>query len=121
MNITSQNINKENLISKMTTPSIFYILIGFIVFLTIVMFFILFDVNITSLGSSSKSQQEIVGKIFIILTFSLVVVSICISFLPNMKEFKALFEQINNVSYVVLYTIFSILFYTTVPENILNN
>jgi len=38
-----------------------------------------------------------------------------------MKEFKQLFEQISNVTYVIIYTIFVILFYTMMPSNIINN
>jgi hypothetical protein len=36
-----------------------------------------------------------------------------------MTEFKQLFEQINNVTYVILYTIFAILFYTMISSSIL--
>jgi hypothetical protein len=38
-----------------------------------------------------------------------------------MREFKALFEQIGSVTYVILYTIFAILFYTNISKEILNS
>jgi hypothetical protein len=104
----------------MKTPSVFYLISALIVVLIICMFLILFDVNL-SFSSSSKSHQEMIGEIFIILFFSLLVVGICILFLPNLKEFKSLFEQIGNVTYVILYTIFAILFYTMMSPDILNN
>jgi hypothetical protein len=120
MNNTNANINNENILPKLKTPTIFYILSIGIVFLIIMMFLILFDVNL-SFSKPSKSNQEMIGEIFIILFFSLLVVSICILFLPSLKEFKSLFEQISNVSYVILYTIFSILFYTMMSPDILKS
>jgi len=121
MDKTNSTTNNENLIPKFKTPGIFYPIIGFIIFLIIMMFIIFFDVNISSFGSPSKSQQELVGNIFIILFFSLLIFGICIIFLPNLKEFKQLFEQIGNVTYVILYTIFAILFYTMTSKDILND
>lgn len=110
----------ENLLPKINTPSVFYITGAIIIFLIIMMFLILFDVKL-SFSKSSNSQQQIVGEIFIILFFSLLVFGLCVLFLPNMKEFKQLFDQISNVTYVILYTIFAILFYTMIPSSTLDN
>lgn len=120
MDITTQNINKENLIAKIQTPKIFYFLSAVIVFFIIIMFLIFFDVNLTSFGKPSKSQEELIGNIFIIVFFSLLVLGLCILLLPNLKEFKDLFLQISNVTYVILYTIFAILFYSMISGDILN-
>lgn len=120
MNNTNATVNNENILPKMKTPAIFYMLTAFIVFLIIMMCLILFDVNL-SFSKPSKSQQEIIGEIFIILFFSLLVVAICVIFLPGLKEFKSLFEQIGNVTYVILYTIFTILFYTMMSPSIIDN
>lgn len=118
---TNTNTN-ENLLSKTKNPGVFYILIGFIAFLIIMVFLIFFDINLNFTSSNvSKSNEEIVANIFIILFFSLIVFGLSVMFLPSIKEFKQLFEQINNVTYVILYTIFSILFYTLMPSDILNN
>jgi hypothetical protein len=117
---TNTNENNENILSKMKTPSIFYIVTALIIFLIICMFLILFDVNL-SFSQSSKSREEMIGEIFIILFFSLLIVGICVIFLPNLKEFKSLFEQIGNVTYVILYTIFAILFYTMMSPDIIKN
>lgn len=121
MDNTNANINKENLISQLNTPGFIYFSSAIIIFLIIMMFLIFFDFNLTSLGKQSKSKEEIIGNIFIIVFFSLLVFGLCVIFLPNIKEFKNLFQQIGNVTYVILYTIFSILFYTMMSKDILNN
>ena len=129
MDNTNSQTNTENLLPKLKTPLIIYGLIGSIIFFIIIMILILFDVNINSLlkfdiksiGNTSKSQQELIGNIFIILFFSLLIFGICVLLLPNFKEFKQLFQQIGNVTYVILYTIFAILFYTMMSKDILNN
>jgi len=121
MDNTNSTSNNENLLSKFKTPEYLYPMTGMVIFLIVAMFMIFYDVNLTSLGSPSKSQQELIGNIFIILFFSLLIFGICIIFLPNFKEFKQLFEQINNVSYVIIYTIFAILFYTMVSKDILDD
>lgn len=121
MNNINLPTNNENLLPKFKTPGVFYVLVGFICFLIIMIFLIFFDVNISSLGKPSKSNQELIGNIFIILFFSLLIFGICIIFLPNLKEFKELFKQIVNVTYVILYTIFAILFYNMISNDILND
>ena len=83
------------------------------------MLIIFFDFNLPSFGSPSKSQEELVSNIFIILFFTLLIFGICIIFLPNFKEFKELFKQIGNVTFVILYTIFAILFLTMISKDIL--
>ena len=117
---TNPNANNENVSPKIKTPSIFYIVSALIAVLIVAMFCIMFDVNLTP-STPSKSQQETIGKIFIILFFCLIIFGITIALLPNMKEFKTLFLQISNVTYVILYTIFAILFYTMISKDILNN
>ena len=120
-NKTNTNTNNENLIQKFNAPGIFYPIIGVLCFMIIMLFLILFDVNIGSSFNVPKSNNEIVGNIFIILFFTLLVFGLCVLFLPNLKEFKQLFGQIGNVTYVILYTIFFILFYTMISKDILNN
>jgi hypothetical protein len=121
MDNTNSQTNNENLLPKFKTPGIFYGLVVAILFLIIMMFLIFYNVNLTSFGSPSKSQQELVGNTFIILFFSLLVFGICVMFLPNLKEFKQLFELIGNVTYVIIYTIFAILFYTMMSKETLDN
>jgi len=115
------NTNNENLLPKLKPPSVFYAVAVAIFILIIVMFMIFFDFNISSFGKPTKSQDELIGNIFIILFFTLLIFGICIVLLPNFKEFKELFKQICNVTYVILYTIFAILFYTMISKDILTN
>ena len=96
-----------------------YPIIIVIVLLIIILFLVIFKVKIP-FTSTSKSKEENVGNIFIVLFFVLFVVGICISLLPNFKEVKNLFEQISNVTYVIIYTIFLILFFTMTPEDTIN-
>jgi len=119
MDNSNQNINKENYLPKLLTPGIFYFLMIFVIFLIIMMLLIFFDVNLSP-GKLPKSNEELVGSIFTVLFFSLLVVGLCIIFLPNLKDFKNLLLQISNVIYVILFTIFSILFYTLIPNDTLN-
>lgn len=116
------NTNKENILPQINTPKIFYFLATGIGFLIIMMFLILNDVSLRSLLGMSKpqSQQQLTADIFAILFFSLLVFGICVLFLPNLKEFKNLFEQISGVTYVILYTIFAILFFTMMPKETLD-
>jgi hypothetical protein len=99
--------------------NVVYPIIILIVLLIIVLFLVIFKVKIP-FTSTSKSKEENVGNIFIVLFFVLLVVGICISLLPNFKEVKNLFEQISNVTYVIIYTIFLILFFTMTPEDTIN-
>ncbi len=116
------NTNKQNILPQINTPKIFYFLATGIGFLIIMMFLILNDVSLRSLLGMSKpqSQQQLTADIFAILFFSLLVFGICVLFLPNLKEFKNLFEQISGVTYVILYTIFAILFFTMMPKETLD-
>ena len=114
-------INTENSLPKIKTPGVFYFLSFVILFFIIIMFMLFFDVNLNLTSTTvSKSQQQIIAEIFIILFFSLIIVGLCILFLPNLKELKNLFNQISNVTYVIIYTIFAILFYTMIPSDILS-
>jgi hypothetical protein len=117
MDNTNKNINTENLIPKLNNSYFFIFLTGLIILLIVMMFLIFFNVNL----SDSKSEQQTISEIFIVLFFSLLIVGLCILYLPSLKNFKELFLQIGNVTYVILYTIFAILFYTMVPTDILNN
>lgn len=121
MDNINKNIDTENLIPKIKTPSFYYILVFMILILIIALLLIIFNVNLTNIFATMKSDQQIIGNILIVLFFSILVVILSVIFLPSLKEFKNLFGQIGNVTYVILYTIFTILFYTMTPKNILND
>ena len=115
-------INTENSLTKIKTPGVFYFLSLVILFFIIIMFLLFFDVNLNFTSTTtSKSQQQMISEIFIVLFVSLLIFGLCVLFLPNLKELKNLFYQISNVTYVIIYTIFAILFYTMIPSNIFSD
>ena len=113
------DISKENVIPEFKKPNILYAFIFLILFLIIVMLCIFFNVKLPG-KSPSKSEQENVADIFIVLFFCLLIFGICVLFLPNIKDLKKLFQQISNVTYVIIYTIFLILFFTMTPNETIN-
>ncbi len=122
MDNTNINLNTENLLTILKNSNYYIFITIIIIVLIILMFLIFFDVNLTPKSLSiSSSKQQIITETFIILFFSLLVVTLCILYLPSLKDFKELFVQIGRVTYIILYTIFIILFYTLIPPNILNN
>jgi len=118
--MNTNNINNtNNVLPELKTPRVFYPIIGIIIFMSIILFMILFKINIP-FKSSSNSNEEIIGDMFIILFFTMIIAGICIAMLPNLKDVKQLFEQITNVTYVIIYTVFLILFFTITPNDTIN-
>ena len=109
----------ENVISELKKSTVLYPIIFMILFLIIIMFCIFFKVKLPGKGPT-KSQQEVIADIFIVLFFCLLIFVICVALLPNFKEIKKLFEQISSVTYVIIYTIFLILFFTLTPSDTIN-
>jgi hypothetical protein len=117
-----KNINDTtNVLPDLKTPSVFYPFILLIIFLIIALFCLLFKAPNPFNSSLNKSEQQIIAEVFILLFFTLLVAGLCIILLPNLKDIKQLFEQISNVTYVFLYTVFLILFFTLLPSDTLNN
>jgi hypothetical protein len=115
------NINlpiNENLLPNLNSPTVFYIFGPVIVFLIIMLLMMIYDIS-PSFIKPVKSKQQIITQTFTILFFSLLIVGACIIFIPSLKEIKSLFQQISSVTYVILYTIFAILFYAMVSKDIL--
>ena len=85
-------IKNENVIPEFKKSEVLYPILGMIFWLVIVMFFIFFKVKLPGKGSS-KSHQEVIADIFIVLFFCLLIFGICVALLPNFKDVKKLFEQ----------------------------
>lgn len=115
----TNNINNTNILPDLNTPKVFYPIMTMIIFMIIILFITVLNINIP-FKKSSKSQEEIVANIFIVLFFILLLVGLCIVLLPNFKDVKTLFQQISNVTYIIIYTIFLILFFTITPNNIVD-
>ena len=109
----------ENVIPELKTSKVLYPIMFALLFLIIVMFCIFFKVKLPGKGPS-KSQEEVIANVFIVLFFCLLVFGICVALLPSFKEVKKLFEQISSVTYVIIYTIFLILFFTMTPNDFIN-
>ena len=115
-NPTSTN---ENVIPELKSSTVLYPVMIVLLLLIIVMFCIFFKVKLPG-KAPSKSQQEVIADVFIVLFFCLLIFGICVTLLPNFKEVRKLFEQISSVTYVIIYTIFLILFFTMTPNDIIN-
>jgi hypothetical protein len=117
---TNNNIKTENLLPNFKTPSIFLPIAVIIIFLIIMMFLIFYKVKLPN-SSITRSNEEITADVLVILSFGLIIFILCVIFLPNFKDIKDLFQQISNVTYVILYTIFLILFFMLMSIDTLNN
>jgi len=76
--------------------------------------------NIINKNLTLSKDNPIVNT-FIILSFIFVILILCFIFLPSFKELSTLFSQISNVTYVIIYTIFLILFLRILPTDIMNS
>lgn len=106
---TNTNSNSNNTLKEIQTPKVYYPFMLLIFFLIIMLFFTMFKVN-----------KNIEKNVFIILFFSLLIVGICITLIPNFGSIKNLFEQISNVLYLILYVIGLILLLLMTPDKTLN-
>jgi hypothetical protein len=109
----------QNVISEFKTSKVLYPIMIILLVLIVVMFCIFFKVKLPGKGPS-KSQEEVIANVFIVLFFCLLIVGICITLIPNFTEVKKLFQQISSVTYVILYTIFLILFFSLTPNDFIN-
>ena len=123
MDKNNTNINSNlNIGDSFKTSRVIFPFTIMIIFLIIMMFLVFFKVKFPStISTPSQSQEQIIGDTFIIVFFVLIIVLLCFTLLPNFKEAKELFGQISNVVYVILYTIFLILFFTLTPSDFINN
>jgi len=73
-----------------------------------------------NLNSIPTIKDPKISNTIIIISFILIVIVLCFAFLPSLSHFKNLFNQMNNVTYVILYTIFIILFFRLLPTTIMD-
>ena len=103
---------------KMKADRIFYPTVNIIFILAVTLVLVFYNINIDK--SKLKATKAIIANILISLLVGLIVVGICIAIIPYFKDIAKLFQQIHNVTYVILYTIFVILFYILMPDNIID-
>jgi len=111
--------NTENIIPKLQSPGIKYSVAAAIVLLVIMLLLIIFKVDISFKGLP-KSDHTIIANSFIILLLGFLILGVCFALLPSLKELGKLFAQISSVSYVIIYTIGTILFLTMTSSDTLN-
>jgi hypothetical protein len=111
--------NTENIIPKLQSPGIKYSVAAAIVLLVIMLLLIIFKVDISFKGIP-KSDHTIIANSFIILLLGFLILGVCFALLPSLKELGKLFAQISSVSYVIIYTIGTILFLTMTSSDTLN-
>ena len=110
MNNNSNSSNSSNVIQQIKTPKVYFPFMFLIFCLILVLFFVIF-----------KVKKNVESNVFIILFFTILIVGICIQFVPNFEAVKTLLGEINNIFYLIFYVIFLILFFNLMPENTLND
>lgn len=91
-----------------------------VLFLIIILLLIIFKVPFVNINVPT-SAESITSNLLIPLFFCLLIVILCINFIPTFKGIKDLLLQIKNATYMIIYTIFLILLFALIPSNILNN
>jgi hypothetical protein len=74
------------------------------------------NVNLTLPTIKDKKVASAVA----ILIFFVITIILCFRFIPNFKEINVLFNQISNISYIVIYTIVLILLFNITPTEVMN-
>ena len=111
--IMSNNLkinNMENFIIDVNLPSLFYPIVFIILFLIISLITVFFKINLDM--NKNESKQVIVKNVLLILFFVFIILFIAFTIIPRFSDIGKLFYQISNVSMVILYTIFIILFFS---------
>jgi hypothetical protein len=129
-NTNNNQENTENIFTKLKTIPIAISVAVIYVILIIITLVLLYNqgssttTNSNSNNSSSdnSSDNSSLGfTIFATITFVLLLLACIIILLPNFKEIKDFLGQIQTVLYVILYTIFLILFFRLIPSDTLNS
>ena len=115
---TSDTSKSTNVLPDFSSPIYFYPILLIIISLILLLIKIYVGYNIIKGISNSKSS--VVSNIIMSVIFVIIVLILCISLIPNLKYLKQLFEQIGNVTYAIIYTIFIILFFTLTSSEIID-
>jgi hypothetical protein len=116
MNKSNDN---EKVLSRINSIATFLPVIIIIIILVILVFVVIF--NKGYVFSKPQTNEAALANVFIIISFIFILLIFCIALLPSFKELSKLFNQINSVTYIIIYTIFLILFFRLLPSNILND
>jgi hypothetical protein len=119
-NNTSDTTDTTNIIPDIKKPIVFYPMILILIVLIISLYCIVRNVKVNKSTFASSDANKTTGDIILATIFCIIIVIVCITLLPNFKEFKQLFSQIHNVTYMIIYTVGLILFFTITSNKILD-
>lgn len=127
-NNKSNNSKNKNIRLDLMSPLPFYSVWIWIILLLIILIYLFSGSQIEISSSSldpatyipSEETTKIIGEIFLIIFFLLIIFVFCLALIPNFKQIKDLFVNISSVSYVIIYTIFLILLFSNIPSSTLN-
>lgn len=120
--------NTENILLKLKTKTTALSVTGIYVFLMVITLVLLYnqgfyiDSKIKNIGISSiiSTTNGLSFAIFGIIAFTLLCIAFMVVLLPNFQNLEKLFEQMKSTLYVILYTIFLIIFFRMIPNETLN-
>jgi hypothetical protein len=120
--------NEENILLKLKTKTTALSVTGIYVFLIVITLVLLYNqgLNIESkiqnigISNISTNPNGLSFAIFGIITFTLLCIAFMVVLLPNFQNLEKLFEQMKSTLYVILYTIFLIIFFRMIPSDTLN-
>ena len=115
------SVVKENVLSKLKSKMTALSVTGIYVFLIVITLVLLYNHGLknTSL-SSATNTNGLSFAIFGTIAFTLLCIAFMIVLLPNFQNLEKLLEQMKSTLYVVLYTIFLIIFFRMIPSKTLN-
>jgi hypothetical protein len=105
----------DDILPNLKEPYEFYPIMFIISFFAIVIFILLFKTT----GSAEKKGLEATTILYILLP--LIAVFVVFMILPNFKNIKQFLYQIKDVSYVLLFTIALIVFFSAAPKQMIND
>lgn len=117
------SVIKENVLSKLKTKMTALSVTGIYVFLIVITLVLLYNHGLKNTSTSSTSSLNTNGLSFAIfgtIAFTLLCIAFMIVLLPNFQNLEKLLEQMKTTLYVVLYTIFLIIFFRMIPSKTLN-
>ena len=110
----------KSISSKLKMPQIFFIITLLIIILIIIVVILLFNNGTLTITTTSYSNT-IANNLFIVLTILFIIIGLSILLLPPFKDLKTFIFQLKNLSFIIFYIIFLVLFFRLLPSNILNN
>lgn len=120
MDTKTPNNSSSNEIPKLKTPIVALFIGLFCLLIIIITFILLFNHGIFTKLDLKAPNKEITADVFIVITFLLIIGALVMILIPNLKNLLEFITQIKSVFYVVLYTIFLILFFRSISSDTLN-